>query len=189
MFSKKSAATALIMALLVSGTAFPEPPKKNAESPPAAAVKTEGGSAANAEKNKLIEDYFQNRRSASVAFLVAYFPGLYIHGLGHSYAGNKKVYHRQLRIELISIVLMMSGGVCNNLLNPSPYGDYPLFGPGNIITGAGYALFLGNWIYDLIGAPLYCSRKNKEMEEKLNNLTFAPFLGLGSAGVMVCSRF
>jgi hypothetical protein len=92
--------------------------------------------------------------------LIAIFPGLIVHGLGHDYAGDHQTARRLRHIGGFGYVMAAAGaGMCTGayyLDNSTDYADgfaYSLYGAGGVIgvAGVGYVLFA--WFYDMIDTP------------------------------------
>ena len=94
------------------------------------------------------------------AFSMAFAPGFFIHGLGHSYIGEKKTFRILLLTEIISISMYGYGFY---LLLPSAFGNP---NEGNSFAGGSLAftgtfLFFWSWIYDFTIAPEKARELNK----------------------------
>jgi TM2 domain-containing membrane protein YozV len=110
------------------------------------------------------EEDLPNPVSAGV---VAVFPGILIHGLGHFYLKDYNTGLILLGFETIGVILGISAfGSCNEW-------DFYHGGGGankeGYICGAEVAagiFFYGSWLYDVIGAPIKASNMRKEYEKK-----------------------
>lgn len=101
------------------------------------------------------QDYFY--KDPNKAFLLAFFPGLLIHGYGHFYAGDNLMGNVLLTGEVVSVVSVglgvliksdtttFSGGILGSSANSSNIGT-------NLIWG-GIIAFTGLWIVDMAHAP------------------------------------
>ncbi|MDP3024481.1 MAG: hypothetical protein Q8O10_03000 [candidate division Zixibacteria bacterium] len=102
-------------------------------------------------------------RNPNTALFYAAVPGFFVHGAGHFYAGKTKTGIALLGVEIISVGLLfryvltdfaasMDGGTGGE--------------PETIVGVIGGTLFVGSWIYDIIGAPLTIDRENEKILEK-----------------------
>ena len=80
-------------------------------------------------------------KSEEKAFLLALYPGFFIHGLGHFYAGEPLTGLALLGIESISFLLVTGLGIGDFYGNKSLSGK---FGFQHILFGAGLAGFFGS---------------------------------------------
>lgn len=104
------------------------------------------------------------------AFLLAFFPGLLIHGYGHFYAEDHLMGNVLLTGEVVSILSIgfgsliksdtttFSGGILGNSINADHVGT-------NLIWG-GIAAFTALWIVDMAHAPTAASDYNSEYSLK-----------------------
>src|SRR5262245_55062378 len=88
------------------------------------------------------------RKSALAGELLAFFPGFFVHGLGHRYAGNSEKADEILAMELYSFLPMGLGGVLYGLGRSEDAEAVKIAGLVGI--GVGAVPFLGTWIYDLV---------------------------------------
>ncbi len=102
------------------------------------------------------QDYFY--KDPNKAFLVAFFPGILIHGYGHFYADDYLMGNVLLTGEVVSVVSFglgvlirsdtntFSGGILGSPANADNIGT-------NLIWG-GVIAFTGLWIIDMAHAPV-----------------------------------
>jgi len=103
---------------------------------------------------------FESRKLKNpwVAFGIALVPGAIIHGAGHFYAGRIGTGFVLLGSELVGTGLILVG----------------LVGGIETITGepregwvieleAGFVLFVGSWVYDVVASPFAVMKRNKEI--------------------------
>ena len=110
------------------------------------------------------QDYFY--KDPNKAFLLAFFPGILIHGYGHFYAGDNLMGNVLLTGEVVSVVSVglgvliksdtttFSGGILGSPANSSSIGT-------NLIWG-GIIAFTGLWIIDMAHAPTAASDYDDE---------------------------
>jgi len=110
------------------------------------------------------QNYFY--KDPNKAFLLAFFPGLLVHGYGHFYANDHLMGDVLLTGEVVSVlsvglgVLMksdtttFSGGLLGNSNSASDLGN-------NLIWG-GVIAFTGLWIVDMAHAPAAAADYNDE---------------------------
>lgn len=94
--------------------------------------------------------------------LIAIFPGFFVHGLGHHYAGDYKTARRLSHIGQLGYLLTAVGG---GLVVGGYYIDkgddknnyqgivYSMYGAGGTIGVIGIGYFLVAWFYDMIDTP------------------------------------
>ncbi len=111
------------------------------------------------------------RKSPLDAFIVGFFPGFVIHGLGHFYIGDNKGGQGLLLTEFASIALALPVAHVAKSMNPDKRGD----DISKLCIGFGAGLFVISWIADFADAPLKAAKLNKKyyskfkIEPKLNN--------------------
>lgn len=93
-------------------------------------------------------DYVKGK-NPNTAFALALFPGIFLHGFGHSYAED----------EFFSTLLSGAEGVSIPFMIFSMFGGQ--YGYGLFITGM--ALFWGSWIFDFIHAPASAEHYNERI--------------------------
>ncbi len=99
------------------------------------------------------------------AIFYAFIPGIVVHGSGHFYAGAKTTGWILVAGEIISLPLLtyaIGVGIGESTNGSTSNGDAEIVG---IFAGT---LFIGTWIYDLIGAPLAAQRQNQKLLGKKN---------------------
>jgi len=107
------------------------------------------------------EEEERPQKSVLVAELLAIFPGLLWHGLGHQYAGDQKTARELRKAGQWGYLLTALGGglaVGGYYLDKSGDGiedNYALslYIAGGAAGGAGSVLFLTVWFYDMIDTP------------------------------------
>ena len=101
-----------------------------------------------------------------VAELIAIFPGMFIHGLGHLYAGDDQTFGRLSNLGQLGYVLTVVGGglavggyyldeddtelLGQDLTDPTAYS---LYAAGGVAGGIGLTYFFTAWFYDMIDTP------------------------------------
>jgi hypothetical protein len=110
------------------------------------------------------QDYFY--KDPNKAFLLAFFPGILIHGYGHFYADDNLMGNVLLTGEVVSVVSVglglliksdtntFSGGILGDPSNSATIGT-------NLIWG-GIIAFTGLWIVDMAHAPTAASDYDDE---------------------------
>jgi hypothetical protein len=100
-------------------------------------------------------------KSALAGELLAIFPGLFVHGLGHRYAGNSDTADELLLMEGYSLLTAAAGG---GLLAVGISEDAEAVEIGGWVgIGAGGLLYLGSWIYDIAFTPSEVKRYNQAL--------------------------
>lgn len=125
-------------------------------------------------------------KNPNVAFFYAFGPGFFVHGAGHFYADEKKTGWILVAGEIVSLgVLTFSGlvGFAESMGGAPPTGSEKLALTGSII-------FVGTWVYDLIGAPIAVKRKNQTLLEKQNEgIQLEPGRGSDFVGLRIVKGF
>ena len=120
-----------------------------------------------------------------IAFVTAFAPGFFVHGLGHYYTGDYQTAYTLFGIELLSIGFTLN--LIRILEEEEAEGSGFEFFAGYIMAPV---LFLGSWIYDWVRAPTICRQKN----EKNKHTVFYPYIKrnpiIGNqVGMIVSYRF
>lgn len=92
------------------------------------------------------------------AFMLGFFPGFFIHGLGHYYIGEYGKGTILLLTEGLSLFILADVAVSEMAENTEPMSK----SEQGLWISASYILFFGSWIYDFAHAP----SKAKKMNEK-----------------------
>ena len=101
-------------------------------------------------------------KSVLVGQLLAIFPGLFVHGLGHSYAGNEEKAKELMTMELYSLLTAGLGGAVLALGESEDQDAVKV--AGWIGIGVGAVPFLGTWIYDIVYTPSEIRRYNQQLK-------------------------
>ena len=100
-----------------------------------------------------IDTFEKIQRSPLNAWLISIFPGIVLHGAGHSYANDEDSATLLLGLEGLSLGLIVYGlAAQDNTLSPI-----------TIIGGTG--LFWGTWIWDMVGSPFAAQKYNRSVRE------------------------
>ncbi len=104
-------------------------------------------------------------RSVIIGELLAIFPGLLWHGLGHRYAGDHK---KAEEIELMEAYSLLALGAGTGMVFAGRSDDDLRFVEysGYTVGGMGGLLFLGSWLYDVIYTPEAIDRYNASLERR-----------------------
>ena len=94
------------------------------------------------------------------ALLYAIFPGFFVHGTGHFYAGKTKTGFLLLGIELLSFAILVEAASLD--WAEAETGAKQPIDPG-VPFAIGTALFLGSWLYDLFRSPVEVKKRNGEL--------------------------
>jgi hypothetical protein len=100
------------------------------------------------------------KRSVFLAELIAIFPGFFVHGLGHRYAGDYQTARKLSHVGQVGYLLTAVGGGMvlgghylakeDEQWRATAYG---LYGVGGTIGVVGVGCFLTAWFYDMIDTP------------------------------------
>jgi hypothetical protein len=100
-------------------------------------------------------------KSPILGELLAIFPGVIVHGMGHRYAGNPEKADEILAMELYSLLPMGLGGTLVGIGKSQDAEAVEI--AGWIGVGVGAVPFLGTWIYDLVYTPSEVRRYNQQI--------------------------
>jgi hypothetical protein len=103
-------------------------------------------------------------KSPNLALTYAVIPGVIVHGAGHFYAGKKKTGAVLLVTGVAGAALATVSGFGQGLSHMDGGNSAPDF--GYFLMAAGFGLFLGSWVYDMVGAPLAVQKYNKALLDK-----------------------
>ena len=111
------------------------------------------------EKDKSINFIDYNCRSPYATFAIALVPGAVVHGAGHFYIGDTETAWTLFKIESASFLLFGIG-----LFTHLSSGGHSSSTQASIIWGSYFgsiALWVGTWVYDVIGATYKSSKCQK----------------------------
>ncbi len=116
-------------------------------------------------------------KDPTLAVCYAIFPGIFLHGSGNFYAGNRKVG----TIFLVSGLWFLAGYIGNNM---GPFYDEPGYSPPREDDSHSRAqlcllFYCIIWAADMITAPISCKRYNERI--KKNRLSFTPIISRHNA--------
>ena len=103
-------------------------------------------------------DGAEEGKSVFVGTLLAFFPGIFVHGLGHTYAGDQQSARRLREMGEWGYILTAIGGglvVGGVALDDSSSDIVPtsLYVSGGTIGGIGLGFFLMAWFLDMYDTP------------------------------------
>jgi hypothetical protein len=104
-------------------------------------------------------EVYGRRKDPGKALLYALLPGLVVHGAGHFYAGDKTAGWALVGGEVLGLCLIAYAAGARSDYKPL---SSDLDDEAETIGYFGAGLFVGTWIYDVIGAPLAVQRENRE---------------------------
>ncbi len=99
-----------------------------------------------------------SRKSPVVGELLAIFPGILVHGMGHRYAGNSEKADEILAMEAYSLFPIALGGTLWAIGEDQDADAIRI--AGWVGMGVGAVPFLGTWVYDLVYTPSEVERYN-----------------------------
>ena len=109
-------------------------------------------------------------RYPKMAVFYAIVPGIVVHGSGHFYAGEKTAGWVLVGGEIVGIG-MVTYSIMSGFGEAAGGADPDM--DDEIAGFVGLTLFVGTWIYDVIGAPLALEKQNRELRGKKSaNLKF-----------------
>ena len=101
------------------------------------------------------------RKSVLVGELLAIFPGFFVHGLGHRYAGNVERADEILLMEAFSVLTLGLGGGLVAIGESEDAEAVEIAGWVGIAVGA--IPFLGTWVYDIVYTPAEVREHNRRV--------------------------
>ena len=104
-------------------------------------------------------------QNPNTALFYAAVPGFFLHGMGHFYAKKPITGTILFGVEMLSLVFGFRSAIRGMAENVDYNEEVDAF--------FSVTLFLGSWIYDMIGAPLSISNKNEKILEKQRGLKFS----------------
>jgi len=105
-------------------------------------------------------EIYGKRKDPGKAFFYALVPGLVVHGAGHFYAGDKTAGWVLVGGEVFGLCLIAYAAGARSDYKPLAS---DLDDEAETIGVFGVGLFVGTWIYDVIGAPLAVRRENRKL--------------------------
>ncbi|MBD3219320.1 MAG: hypothetical protein GF310_13685 [candidate division Zixibacteria bacterium] len=103
-------------------------------------------------------------KSEETAFFLALFPGCFIHGLGHYYAGDYLTGSILLGLEILSLSLIIEYGASSALGNGEIENEFVTH---SLLT-ASIIAFLGGWIYDILFVDNAVERHNNKIRAQIS---------------------
>lgn len=103
-------------------------------------------------------------KSVLAGELLAIFPGLFIHGMGHRYAGNTDRANEIFTMEVTSLLTAGLGGGLWAIGDSEDKEAVEI--TGFVGMGVGGVVFLGTWIYDLVYTPGEVEEYNRRIRSK-----------------------
>ena len=104
-------------------------------------------------------EVYGKQKDPGKALVYALVPGLVVHGAGHFYAGDKTAGWVLAGGEILGLCLIAYYLGVRNEQKPM---ESTLNDEAETIGYFGVGLFVGTWIYDVIGAPVAVQRENRE---------------------------
>ncbi|PKL92649.1 MAG: hypothetical protein CVV21_02510 [Candidatus Goldiibacteriota bacterium HGW-Goldbacteria-1] len=134
-----------------------------------------------AANDYVIDEVVIEPKDPILATVVAFGPGLLVHGWGQFYSENYKMGLLFTGIEILSIGAMTFGYIQNT--NPEMLRIYggnldEVRRGGALVFAFGIAMFLGTWLADIVLAGPAAEQYNKEhnLEFRLQQESYAPSL-------------
>jgi len=100
------------------------------------------------------------RKSPELAFMIAFAPGFFIHGLGHLYVGDygKATGIFGLEVLSLSIFTLAAMAGVGGMDNPDQNEDAI-----DAMFIASVLIFIGSWTWDMAGAPIKAEKINEKL--------------------------
>lgn len=125
-------------------------------------------------------------KNPNVAFFYAFVPGFFVHGAGHFYAGERKTGWILVAGEVVGLGIITFSGLV---------GFAEAMGGGtstspDMLALTGTLIFIGTWVYDLIGAPLAVKKNNQILLQKQSKaIPFEPGWRRDFVGLRIVKTF
>jgi TM2 domain-containing membrane protein YozV len=118
---------------------------------------------------KVTNFHLKKPKSPWIALGIALVPGAVVHGAGHFYAGRIKTGFLLLGTEVVGASLLFGAALASfaEAMGGESNPNAELWGFG------GFLLFVGSWVYDVVGSPIAVKKRNKELlQRKYSKLKF-----------------
>jgi TM2 domain-containing membrane protein YozV len=106
--------------------------------------------------------HLKKPKSLWIALGIALVPGTVVHGAGHFYAGRIKTGFLLLGTEVVGASLVGVGAIAGfaEVMGGESTLDAELWVFGGLI------LFVGSWVYDVVGSPIVVMKTNKDQLQR-----------------------
>ena len=112
-----------------------------------------------ATAQKMEDTNLKKYKNPNTAAGLAIFPGFFIHGIGHLYAGKTGTGIILHVISMTSIAL---------LLYEAQLSDKDIERPSDICFNIYTSVFIASWFFDILFSPYACKRRNIKLREQLS---------------------
>jgi len=111
---------------------------------------------------KVTNFHLKKPKSPWIALGIALVPGAVVHGAGHFYAGRIKTGFLLMGTEVVGVSLVGVGAIAGfaEVMGGESTLDAELWIFGGLI------LFVGSWVYDVVGSPIAVKKQNKELLQR-----------------------
>jgi hypothetical protein len=125
-------------------------------------------------------------KDPNVAFFYAAVPGFFVHGAGHFYADEKKTGWILVGGEVVSLGVLTFAGLVGFA---EAMGGEGSTSP-DMLALTGTLIFIGTWVYDLIGAPIAVKKNNQMLLQKQSQaIPFEPGCRSDFVGLRIVKAF
>jgi hypothetical protein len=144
---------------------------------PAAVMASVGSVLSSTGEQDSFEVKCSHMHNPYTTLLISFVPGLALHGAGHYYIGEKNTAYLLLGVEALSI-LTYTLALAAGSGNPEGGVSDQTKERSEVVMGIGAAVFVGTWLYDVVGAQVTLSHKRRQYGCSLevikeNNTTYA----------------
>lgn len=108
--------------------------------------------------------YYPGYKSESTAFFLALFPGFFVHGLGHFYAGDYTTGIILLGLGMLIVPGSIAEAAYAVADNKDDEGGV---NAAHVAFGVGLAAFLGSWIYDIAHSSVAVEKYNEKARAQI----------------------
>lgn len=135
------------------------------------------------EEEYLVDDFYHQQehnvgkpKKVLTTLLLSFFPGFFVHGLGHYCIGDNMTGTILLSTEIVGGITSLYSYIAILACGLSECSEGE-FNASYTFFFLGMGMFWGSWLYDVIVAPIKASKMRKEYEQRKKDNQIAPEIG------------